>query len=601
MSRRTAFPGTIAAGVLAFGFMTAPAVAQDIERGEQVYDQWCAQCHGVEGAGDGPAAEYMIPRPRDFTTGLFQIRTTGSGELPTDADIMRVINEGMPGTTMPGWEEQLPQADRQALLDYIKTFSQFFETLGAPDPLSFSGAPGASEEAIAEGRLFYDSIECYQCHGPAGRGEGESAPTLEDDLGNPVRAADLTKNWTFNGGGTVQDIYARLRTGLDGTPMPAFSDLLDAGFMTEEQLWNVAHFVRSLAPEEQPVIREVILAGQTAPGEIPTEVSDERWSQVESFYVPLVGQIIESPRWFDPSVDGVWIQALHDGSEVALRLTWHDRSRSPDPAWMEWQSWIIETMEPKEGPEVVPAPRPDQITVQFPPTIPEGMDRPYFLMGDAQNPVYQWRWSSNPSGADKATARGLSDVQSMGTDGLTSEAQWEEGRWQVLLRRSLAPADPESELEFQIGQPIPIAFFAWDGDNTEEGSRGSVSSWYFIHLEEETPPSTYIAPLFAFLLTGGLGVFVVGRAQRRERSAEAALAGIAFEEAGLPKSRMFGFGVGAIWLVFAMLALLNSLGGWSQGQSDIGFWWAVIMAFLLIAGTVAVVGTARHRDQGPRK
>ena len=576
--------------------------AQDAERGQEVYEQWCSQCHGAEGDGAGPAATYMIPRPRDFTTGLFQIRTTGSGELPTDTDILRIINEGMPGTTMPGWEEELPQADRESLVAYIKTFSQFFETLGAPEPLEFSGAPGVSPERVAEGRLFYDSIQCMECHGEGGRGNGEAASTLEDDLGNPIRAADLTKNWTFNGGSSVEDIYQRLRTGLDGTPMPSFSDLLDADFMTDDQLWNLAHFVRSLAPEEALEIREVIVAGQFPLGEIPTEVSDERWTEVESFYIPLVGQIIESPRWFDPSVDGVWVQALHDGSEIALRLTWHDRSLSPDPAWLEWQGWVLDAMEPKEGGEPQPGPRPDQFTVQFPPTIPEGMDRPYFLMGDASDPVYQWRWSSNPVGVDKATARGLSDIQSLGSEGLSSDAQWVDGRWQLLLRRSLAPADPAGELQFEIGLPIPIAFFAWDGDNTEEGARGSVSSWYFVHLEEETPPSTYAAPLFAFLLTGGLGVLVVGRAQRKEREAVAGAAGLVFEPLPRPAmARMFGFGVGALWLIFTLVALQNSLSGWSQGQTDIGFWWAVIAAFLMIAATVALVGTARHRHTGPSK
>ncbi len=520
MRLRTPFRVSAAVSFVGLLVLGGELDAQDVARGEEVYEQWCASCHGAEGAGDGIAAEYMIPRPRDFTLGLFQIRTTGSGELPTDEDILRVINEGMPGTTMPGWEDELPQGDRDALVAYIKTFSQFFETLGAPDPLEFTDAPGSSAERVAEGRLFYDSIQCFECHGESGRGAGEAASTMQDDLGNPIRAADLSKNWTFNGGSSVEDIYQRLRTGLDGTPMPSFSDLLDAEFMTDDQLWNLAHFVRSLAPEEEPAVKEVIVAGQVLPGDLPREVADNRWEGVASSYIPLVGQIIESPRWFDPSINGVSVQALHDGADIALRLTWHDRSRSPDPAWLEWQGWVLDAMEPKEGGEILPGPRPDALTVQFPQTIPQEMDRPYFLMGDAQDPVYQWRWNSETDRADRATARGLDDVQSMGSEGLIWDSQWEDGRWQLLLRRPLAAVDAESELEFEIGQPVPIAFFAWDGDNSEEGRRGAVSSWYFVHLEEETPPSTYVAPLFAFLLTGGLGVLVVRRAQRREDEAE---------------------------------------------------------------------------------
>src|SRR3989442_10574201 len=41
------------------------------------------------------------------------------------------------------------------------------------------------------------------------------------------RSADLHQSWRFRGGPTAADIYRRLRTGLDGTPMPSFSDLID--------------------------------------------------------------------------------------------------------------------------------------------------------------------------------------------------------------------------------------------------------------------------------------------------------------------------------------------------------------------------------------
>ncbi len=66
-------------------------------------------------------------------------------------------------------------------------------------------------------------------------------------------------------------------------------------------------------------------------------------------------------------------------------------------------------------------------------------------------------------------------------------------------------------------------------------------------------------------------------------------------------SRIFGFAVGAVWLLFAFLALRNSLSGWSAGHSDLGFWWGVIAAFLTIAGSAALVGAARYRYQGPSK
>ena len=72
--------------------------------GKVVYDKWCAGCHGDTGAGDGFGAKTMLPHPRDFTKGIYKIRTTASGEIPTDDDLRHIIELGMPGTAMPEWK-----------------------------------------------------------------------------------------------------------------------------------------------------------------------------------------------------------------------------------------------------------------------------------------------------------------------------------------------------------------------------------------------------------------------------------------------------------------------------------------------------------------
>jgi cytochrome c oxidase cbb3-type subunit 2 len=235
------------------GSLLLPAllVAQDTTAGKAVYDQWCAGCHGDGGAGDGPGAAAMLPRPRDFTLGIYQVRTTATGQLPTDADIQRAIDEGIPGTAMPAWREQLSEAERRALVAYLKTLSAFFaDTSFRPVPLEFADPPGGGADALRIGRQFYDSIGCRKCHGDAGRGDGPSAPTLEDDAGLPIFAADLTQGWLFNGGASVEEIYRRLRTGLDGTPMPTFSDLLDQQFLTAGVVARGAVRPQSLAQSD---------------------------------------------------------------------------------------------------------------------------------------------------------------------------------------------------------------------------------------------------------------------------------------------------------------------------------------------------------------
>jgi len=220
---------------------------QDTTKGKAVYVKWCTGCHGDAGAGDGAGAREMLPRPRDFTGAIYKIRTTASGQLPTDADLLRAIDEGLPGSAMPGWKGRLADRERRDVMAYIKTFSSFFaDTSQHVVPLTFSGPPGGgtSEQALKVGRQFYDSIGCRKCHGDQGRGDGPSAPTLKDDADFPIFAADLHQNWRFRGGGSVEDIYRRLRTGLDGTPMPSFADLIDQKFLTDEELWRLAQYVR---------------------------------------------------------------------------------------------------------------------------------------------------------------------------------------------------------------------------------------------------------------------------------------------------------------------------------------------------------------------
>lgn len=533
-SARFAFVARLVAAAVVLG--AAPLAAQE-HPGKAVYDKWCAQCHGVNGDGNGPAAGYMLPRPRDFTQALYQIRTTPSGSLPTDADIRRIIDEGMPGTAMPGWANRLTSAERDALVAYVKTFSRFFETQPAPEPIRPTGAPRVSQEGLAIGREVFERNECFRCHGNAGRGDGPSAHEQVDDLGFPIRPADLTQNWRFTGGGDTEDIYMRLRTGLDGTPMPSFGDLIESGFMTDEELWRLAQYVRSLSPEEPPRVRDVLRAVRSeAP--LPQSPDDPAWEDVDEFYFPLVGQVIVRPRWFAPTVSGVFVKALHDGNELALRIRWTDPSRSPESRWNEWQQRVLDVMEPKEGGPTEVQQNPDALAVQFPRRIPDGMEMPYFLMGNSREPVYLWRWESAPwaddgspsgpaqSSAIEALARGLDRIEPLPAteQALTTQAVYDNGEWRVVLRRPLNVGESRDRTTFETGRAIPIAFFAWDGDNGEAGARGAISTWYFIYLDQPTPMTVYVSPVVSVLLTAILGVVVVTRAQRREKASTAAAA-----------------------------------------------------------------------------
>ncbi len=59
-------------------------------------------------------------------------------------------------------------------------------------------------------------------------------------------------------------------------------------------------------------------------------------------------------------------------------------------------------------------------------------------------------------------------------------------------------------------------------------------------------------------------------------------------------TRVLGMLAGVIILVLAGFTFQDSATGWSEGHSDIGFWWAVITVLLTIAGCGAVIGTWIH-------
>ncbi len=99
------------------------ASAEDVAAGEALYLKACDQCHGPKGDGQGVMADLLFPRPRDFLRGLYKVRSTPSGELPTDQDLFKVISLGMPGTSMPAWQGVLTDEQIWQLVHYVKTFT----------------------------------------------------------------------------------------------------------------------------------------------------------------------------------------------------------------------------------------------------------------------------------------------------------------------------------------------------------------------------------------------------------------------------------------------------------------------------------------------
>lgn len=477
--------------IILLSFISVTQVgAEDVQKGKVIYEKRCVWCHGWEGKGDGPAADLIRPRPRDFTRGLYKIRTTPSGKLPTDENLFNIISKGMPGTFMPAWEGVLSEEERRQLIAYIKTFSKKFARQTEPIPTVTIGKEiPMSRESIDKGMEIFNQMECFKCHGKEGRGNGVSMPTLKDDWLQPIRPANLTKSWNFRGGNKREDIVMRFMTGLAGTPMPSFADNLD-----NEKAWHLTNFVKSLSPDKKPEVKEVIKA-KFIESELPADPLNPIWDTAESYYIPLVGQVIIDPRWFRPFIDSINIKVLYNNKEIALALEWDDPTKSP----------ITPT-------EQYPEQCSDAIYVQFPAKINEsGPQKPYFINGDPGRAAYILHWDS-VSGVRELKGKGIAKVSPIdsGKQPLSANATWEEGRWRLVLKRSLMTGHND-HLQFEAGKFIPISFNAWDGSNGEIGTKKSISTWYWLLLEPEIPPFRYYAAGITLFLAAGVELVLLRR------------------------------------------------------------------------------------------
>jgi cytochrome c5 len=128
------------------------------ESGKQLYAKYCSQCHGDKGDGEGYAAPHLRPRPRNFTTGKFKVRTTPNGALPIHQDLVNIIRHGMPYTSMP-----LAHALRPGRVESrVFRYHLLSRLLEAGDVLRrfASSAPAATKESVELGKKLYEETGC---------------------------------------------------------------------------------------------------------------------------------------------------------------------------------------------------------------------------------------------------------------------------------------------------------------------------------------------------------------------------------------------------------------------------------------------------------
>ena len=524
---------------------SARVAAQDVgteaqrESGKNLYLKFCSQCHGEKGDGEGYATPHLFPKPRNFTTGKFKVRSTPNGALPPHQDLVNIIRRGMPYTSMPDWPTL---ADQQVsdLAYFMTTFSaDFSNPENVPQPVPLPSGPNATEESIELGKKLYAESGCVQCHGTLGRGDGPTAPTLKDDLGDPIRAADLSQSWTFRGGSSREDIFRTMSTGFNGTPMPSFLDAL-----TPEQRWAITDFIVSLSGNTGPGYSNLVIARHVQdPIDLARGAASFESAPVVRF--PIVGQIMEPGRAFHPPTTSVTVQAIYDAESLALLVRWHDMSAQKTgknglslPVPPEEEEWLpgvgaaggstgsvfgeaevaptpVGQAQPPADPfaeaEVAPAGQPsefsDAVAIQIPTQVPTGARKPYFIFGEPQNPVDLWFFDLARPDPLQFTGRGSGDIAPNDTGDLTGVASYDQGEWSVIFKR---PLRATSGAAFLPGQFLPVAFSVWDGYSRERGNRRGLTSWYSIYVEPEVVPSAVGPMLTTALFILALELAVIG-------------------------------------------------------------------------------------------
>ena len=240
-----------------------------LKQGAAVYSRYCIQCHGVNGDGNGEAARFMNPKPRDYRRGIFKFTSTTYGSKPLREDLIRTVERGIRGTSMPSFDLLAPR-DVEAVVDYVLVLTHRGELegeLAEEAEISDSIDPARVKEMIAtvtnrweqaKGRVVYPmtpmpqftpavleqgkkaflTLTCHQCHGEDGRGQMASNVGTDSWL-NPTKAADLTSGM-LRGGTEPLDIYRHIDAGINGTPMPSHHDLLQK---EPERVWHLVGYV----------------------------------------------------------------------------------------------------------------------------------------------------------------------------------------------------------------------------------------------------------------------------------------------------------------------------------------------------------------------
>jgi mono/diheme cytochrome c family protein len=208
-------------------------------RGQNIYVNSCAACHGLSGEGEGWDGAYLDVLPTDFTY--------GKAKTVPEARLYTMTLFGVQNSAMPAWAEQLPD---EQLWDVVTYINKAFQTGGGIKNSQFgSGKVAATTITLSQddwtkeghiispdnGAAVYAAY-CTQCHGAAGDGKGYNGGFLPG--GGPA---------AFNPAMTQQYAFWRVYDGIPESVMVPFYLMLP-----ESDIWDVVTYTIGMT-SKQPV------------------------------------------------------------------------------------------------------------------------------------------------------------------------------------------------------------------------------------------------------------------------------------------------------------------------------------------------------------
>ena len=285
----------------------------------------------------------------------------------------------------------------------------------------------------------------------------------------------------------------------------------------------------ALSPEAEALLSQLkpggdLIVAQKIKGELPLDPLAEVWQEAEEFVITLVPQRAVVPRAPLANKTKLSVRALHNKKDLGLLLTWKDLSQD-----------VQET-----GAELFR----DAAAVGIPMHYGATISLPYIGMGSKESPVNIWHWKASwqndldqgfqgvaaanagmvpnvvptqylpgrlagsplaqekrESPVENLLAEGFGTLTSAPVTGLAGKGVWQNGRWQLVIKRPRSATGSAADLGRR--GLIPLTFAIWDGRATERNGIKGITRWRFLHFSGEDVSVPFLQSLVTHGVVGG--------------------------------------------------------------------------------------------------